>query len=156
MNKSSIATRLLTHVAAGLLVGAGAYQFGLEKGRRQGAAVQEQRSKLGHSQNTAVYLVLAAKKEKEGDVALAESTRYRLLYGSVLDMQDAIDSGQLSPAELSKWPPGPVFSEVATYYRNHPESVTPIEDDPFAKDFVPKLRKLMDKYDPARTSSGGP
>ena len=75
MSKASTAAWLTALVGIGVLAGLISYQFGLEKGREQGAAVQEARSQLGHNLNNAVYLTLAAKKEETGQAAEAEKLR---------------------------------------------------------------------------------
>ena len=150
MSKTSTAAWLTALLGAGLLAGLGAYQFGLEKGRKQGEAAQEARSQLTHNLNTAVYLTLAARKEEAGEVAEAEELRQLLLYGSALDLQHAIDSGQLSPSELSRTPTAGVLDEVAAYFRRHPDSLTAIEQDPVRKHLVSQLKELTDRRDPAK------
>jgi hypothetical protein len=150
MSKASTAAWLVALLGTGLLAGLGAYQFGWEKGRKQGEAVQEARSQLGHNLNNAVYLTLAAKKEETGQPAEAEKIRQLLLYGSALDMQHVIDSGVLSPAELSRTHTAGVLAEVAAYFHRHPDSLTHIEQDPVRKHLVPELKALMDRYDPAK------
>lgn len=148
MHRTSTAVWLTALLGVGLLAGLGAYQFGLEKGRKQGEVVQEARSQLGHNLTNAVYLTLAAKKEETGQADEAEKIRNLLLYGSVLDMRHAIDSGVLSPAELSRSSTTGVLSEVAAYFQRHPDSLTPIEQDPARKHLVPELKALMERHEP--------
>jgi hypothetical protein len=152
MSKASPAAWLTALLGVGILAGLVSYQFGRENGRKQGEAVQQERSKLAHGINNVVYLTLAAKKEEAGETTTAERTRHLLLYGSAMDMQDAIDSGKLSPAELSESSTEGVLSEVADYFHRHPDSVTPIEQDPFTKQLVPELKALMERYGPANPS----
>ena len=152
MYKSSTVAWLTALLGVGFVAGLVSYRFGLEKGHQQGEAVQQERSKLAHGINNVVYLTLAAKKEEAGETATAERTRHLLLYGSAMDMQDAIDSGKLSPIELSKSSTDGVLSEVADYFHRHPDSVTPIEQNPFTKRLVPELKALMERYGAANPS----
>lgn len=156
MSKTSTVAWLTALLGVGLLAGLGAYQFGLEKGRKQGEAVQEARSQLAHNLTNAVYLTLAARKEEAGEIAQAEQLRQLLLYSSALEMQHAVDSGQLSSVELRLSSVGGVMDEVAAYFRRHPESVTAIEQDPPRRHLLPELKELMDRHDPAKKAHGGP
>jgi hypothetical protein len=128
----------------------------LEKGREQGQAMQEARSQLAHNLTNAVYLTLAAKKEEAGEVAQAERLRQLLLYGSALDMQHAVDSGQLSLVELRIWSISGVMDEVAAYSRRHPDSLTSIEQDASRRHLLAELKELMDRHDPAKQPPGNP
>jgi hypothetical protein len=67
-------------------------------------------------------------------------------------MQHAIDSGALSPAELSGYSATGVLAEVAAYFQRHPDSFAPIEQDPARKHLVPELKALMARYGPANPS----
>jgi hypothetical protein len=149
MSKTPTVAWLTALLGVGLLAGISAYQFGLEEGRKQGKAAQEARSQLAHNLTNAVYLTLAAKKEEAGEIAQAEQLRQLLLYSSALEMQHAVDSGQLSPAELSRTPTAGVLDEVAAYFRRHPDSLTAIEQDPSRRHLIPELKALMDRHDPA-------
>ncbi len=150
MTKTTTAAWLTALIGTGILAGLAAHQFGLEKGRKQGEAVQEARSQLAHNLTNAVYLTLAAKKEEAGEITEAEKIRQLLLYGSALDIQHAIDSGQLSPADLSRTPTAGVLDEVAAYFRRHPDSLTAIGQDPSRRHLVPQLKELLDRHDPAK------
>jgi hypothetical protein len=133
----------------------GGYALGHRNGRQDGFETGCARAQYHQNLTNAVYLTLAAKKVEAGDPEEADRLRNLLLFGSALDIKNAIDSGSMPEDELQRTPSEGVITEVAAYYWRHPETIGILDDDPARQHLKPRLLSLFEQYKPAEQDGTG-
>jgi hypothetical protein len=133
----------------------GGYFWGHSRGHRTG--LEEGCAQVQYQQNltNSVYLTLAAKKIESGDPKEADRIRNLLLFGSALDIKNAIESAAVPEEVLERAPSEGVLREVAAYYWRHPETISILDDDPARRHLKPRLLSLFEQYKPAEQGSAG-
>jgi hypothetical protein len=144
-------------IAGAFLAGGafGGFFWGYSKGLQEGFETGATQAQYHQNITNSVYLTLAARKLEAGDQREADRIRHLLLFGSALDIRNAIDSGSLSKETLEKTPPEGVLKEVAAYYWRHPETIKILDDDPARRHLKPRLLSLFEEYKTAEQGGRG-
>jgi hypothetical protein len=124
------------------------YQQGLLQGKKEGAETASIRANYLRAQNTCVYLALAMSHAQAGRSADADRHRDLLLFGSALDIQEALDSVALERAGIDRADAERVLKGVAEIFWRNPASINILDGDVARAHLKPKLQAVFDRYKP--------
>lgn len=126
----------------------GGYQLGLQQGKKEGREIGKTRALFALKLNTCVYLSLAMSNAQSGHPEEAERIRNLLFFSAVLELQEALDSGEAGRAGVDRADAERVLKGASEIFWRDPSSIDILDGDTARRPLKPKLQAVFDRYKP--------